>query len=205
VGQLEVAGRGATVPVLLSLITGDVELYLRRHLDEQSPTPGVPEDAVREYLRCMTPECVHADCEGYRRGDDRSRAMSGTTAQETRYRRLVCVSEALVRFITLEHQGRLLDPDEAPVGVSLRKHVHFLEDPLSVALDQIDDVAFCIAVSVGEFVQNGDTGVLDDLSEVDDMREEPGAVVPASVCALAEGGSEMQVDRLVCWQLLVVE
>ncbi len=43
-------------------------------------------------------------------------------------------------------------------------------------------------------------GVLDDLSQKDDACEERGAVVPASVRALAEGGTEVPVDRLVCRQ-----
>ncbi len=58
---------------------------------------------------------------------------------------------------------------------------HLVEDSLSVAFDQIDDVTFCVSVTVGELFQHGDRGVLDDLSELDDTRAEPGAVVPASV------------------------
>lgn len=40
----------------------------------------------------------------------------------------------------LEAQAHLLDPDEAPIRVSLREYEHILEDSRSVQLDQIDDV-----------------------------------------------------------------
>jgi hypothetical protein len=80
-----------------------------------------------------------------------------------------------------------------------------LEHPRSVALNKIGDVAFCVAGAVGEFVENGDACVLDNVSKVNDSRDESGPVFPASVCALAEGRTVVPVDRLLCGQLLVVE
>lgn len=99
----------------------------------------------------------------------------------------MCVSEALAGLITLEHQGRLLDPGEAPVGVSIREHVHLLADSLSVALDQLDDVAFRIAVAVCELVQNGvpPTVVSSDCSRAGHPRDSvknPGASAPVNAC-----------------------
>jgi haloacetate dehalogenase len=45
----------------------DPEFYLREHLKKQGKTPGaITEDAIREYLRCYTPETIHAACEDYR-------------------------------------------------------------------------------------------------------------------------------------------
>jgi len=50
------------------LIEADPEYYLRRHLDGQSTTAGVPsESLIREYLRCYcVPGTIHAICEDYR-------------------------------------------------------------------------------------------------------------------------------------------
>lgn len=63
-----------------------------------------------------------------------------------------------------------------------------MENPLSIALDQVDDMALCVAVGINKLIQNSDRGVLDNLSKKDDAREERRAAVPASVRALAEGG-----------------
>lgn len=60
------------------------------------------------------------------------------------------------RQLAFEHQGRFLDPDEAPFGVALREHVHLLAYPLSVVPDQIDDMAFRVAFAIDEFIQNSD-------------------------------------------------
>jgi len=49
----------------------------------------------------------------------------------------------------------------------------------------------------------GSRCLLGGVAELGDAREEPGAVAPVAVCALAEGGGEVAVDRLVRWQLVV--
>lgn len=55
-------------PLPEQLIAGATEAFLRSHLEKQSATPGVPEEAlVQEYLRCYRdPALVHAVCEDYR-------------------------------------------------------------------------------------------------------------------------------------------
>lgn len=52
------------------MIGSDRERFLRRHIDGQvSATPGAVCDAAfAEYLRCYTPETIHAICEDYRAG-----------------------------------------------------------------------------------------------------------------------------------------
>lgn len=54
-------------PLPETMIGFDPEFYLREHLKKQNKTPGaIAEDAIREYLRCYTPETIHAACEDYR-------------------------------------------------------------------------------------------------------------------------------------------
>jgi haloacetate dehalogenase len=54
-------------PLPERLIGHDPEFYLRRHLTSQNKTPGaLTEEAIAEYLRCYTPETIHAACEDYR-------------------------------------------------------------------------------------------------------------------------------------------
>ena len=54
-------------PLPETMIGFDPEFYLREHLKKQNKTPGaITEEAIREYLRCYTPETIHAACEDYR-------------------------------------------------------------------------------------------------------------------------------------------
>jgi haloacetate dehalogenase len=54
-------------PVPEHMIGQDPEWYLRQHLEKQNKTPGaISEAAIAEYLRCYTPETIHAACEDYR-------------------------------------------------------------------------------------------------------------------------------------------
>ncbi len=54
-------------PIPEHLIGADPEFYLREHLGRQSKTPGaITEAALAEYMRCYTPETIHAACEDYR-------------------------------------------------------------------------------------------------------------------------------------------
>jgi haloacetate dehalogenase len=54
-------------PLPEHLIGCDPEFYLREHLRKQNKTPGAVTDAaLAEYLRCYTPETIHAACEDYR-------------------------------------------------------------------------------------------------------------------------------------------
>ena len=49
------------------LIAGDPEYFIRTNLTDFADAEGVfPEAAVAEYVRCFTPEAVHAACEDYR-------------------------------------------------------------------------------------------------------------------------------------------
>jgi haloacetate dehalogenase len=49
------------------LIGADPECYLRYTLDDGAATPGaLAPEAVAEYIRCFTPEAIHASCEDYR-------------------------------------------------------------------------------------------------------------------------------------------
>ncbi|WP_309394691.1 alpha/beta fold hydrolase [Chelatococcus sambhunathii] len=55
-------------PLPERMILGDVEFYLREHVERQNKISGATEEAVfQEYLRCYrSPEGVHAVCEDYR-------------------------------------------------------------------------------------------------------------------------------------------
>lgn len=55
-------------PLPERMILGDVEFFLREHVERQNKIPGATEDAAfAEYLRCYrSPEGVHAVCEDYR-------------------------------------------------------------------------------------------------------------------------------------------
>jgi haloacetate dehalogenase len=55
-------------PLPERLIEGDIEFFLRTHLNAQSKTPGVPsEELFQEYLRCYRlPGGIHSICEDYR-------------------------------------------------------------------------------------------------------------------------------------------
>ena len=55
-------------PLPERMILGDVEYFLREHVERQNKIPGATEpDAFAEYLRCYrSPEGVHAVCEDYR-------------------------------------------------------------------------------------------------------------------------------------------
>lgn len=55
-------------PLPERMILGDVEFFLREHVERQNKVPGATEEAAfREYLRCYrSPEGVHAVCEDYR-------------------------------------------------------------------------------------------------------------------------------------------
>lgn len=54
-------------PLPERLICADLAFYLRHHIDKQNKTLGaITPDAYAEYLRCYTPETVHAVCEDYR-------------------------------------------------------------------------------------------------------------------------------------------
>jgi haloacetate dehalogenase len=54
-------------PVPEHMIGANPEWYLRQHLEKQNKTPGaISEAAIAEYLRCYTPETIHAACEDYR-------------------------------------------------------------------------------------------------------------------------------------------
>ena len=51
------------------LLAGKEEYYLRLKLGSQGlGKGGISEDALREYIRCCTPEQIHAVCEDYRAG-----------------------------------------------------------------------------------------------------------------------------------------
>ena len=54
-------------PLPEHLIGLDPAFYLRSHLTNQNKTPGaLTDEALAEYLRCYTPETIHAACEDYR-------------------------------------------------------------------------------------------------------------------------------------------
>lgn len=55
-------------PLPERMILGDVEFFLREHVERQNKIPGATEEAAfQEYLRCYrSPEGVHAVCEDYR-------------------------------------------------------------------------------------------------------------------------------------------
>lgn len=55
-------------PLPERMILGDVEFFLREHVERQNKIPGATEEAAfQEYLRCYrAPEAVHAVCEDYR-------------------------------------------------------------------------------------------------------------------------------------------
>lgn len=55
-------------PLPERMILGDVEYFLREHVERQNKVPGATEpEAFAEYLRCYrAPEGVHAVCEDYR-------------------------------------------------------------------------------------------------------------------------------------------
>jgi haloacetate dehalogenase len=55
-------------PLPERMILGDVEYFLREHVERQNKIPGATEpEAFAEYLRCYrSPEGVHAICEDYR-------------------------------------------------------------------------------------------------------------------------------------------
>jgi haloacetate dehalogenase len=55
-------------PLPERMILGEVEFFLREHVDRQNKIPGATEEAAfQEYLRCYrAPEAVHAVCEDYR-------------------------------------------------------------------------------------------------------------------------------------------
>ncbi|RXF73046.1 alpha/beta fold hydrolase [Hansschlegelia zhihuaiae] len=55
-------------PLPERMILGDVEFFLREHVERQNKVLGATEDAAfQEYLRCYrSPEGVHAVCEDYR-------------------------------------------------------------------------------------------------------------------------------------------
>lgn len=55
-------------PLPERMILGDVEYFLREHVERQNKIPGATEEAAfQEYLRCYrAPEAVHAVCEDYR-------------------------------------------------------------------------------------------------------------------------------------------
>src|SRR4051794_11443831 len=105
----------------------------------------------------------------------------------------------------LQHHRRFVDANETTVGVTLREHVDLLPHPLPVALDQLDDMAFCVAVSTDKLIHDCDGGVVDSLSKLHDAREKGVAIVPASIRALAKGGTEMSVGRFNDGQSPVIE
>lgn len=54
-------------PLPETLIGANLAFYLQHHINQQNKTPGaITPDAYAEYLRCYTPETVHAVCEDYR-------------------------------------------------------------------------------------------------------------------------------------------
>ncbi len=100
-----------------------------------------------------------------------------------------------------QRQAHFLDPDKATVGIALGEYVHLLKNPGSVPLAQIHDVAFRVAIAINEFIQDSDRGPLHDFSKTNDTREEGGAIMPASVDALAKGTAEVPVERFFRGQL----
>jgi hypothetical protein len=102
-----------------------------------------------------------------------------------------------------KRQGRFLDLEKASVRIALREHVNLLQKPGSISFSQIHDVTFRVTITINEFIQNGDRGVLDNLSKKGDAREEGGTIAPASVDALAKGGAEVPVECFFRGQLRV--
>jgi hypothetical protein len=110
----------------------------------------------------------------------RSRRVQGKAGPSTR--------------LFFEYQGCFLDSGKAPVGIELRKNVHLLENPLSIALDQIDDMALCVTVRIDMLIENGNCGLFDNFAKQDDACDERRTVIPASIGSLAKRRAEVPID-----------
>jgi haloacetate dehalogenase len=85
----------------------DLEYYIRRKLDKKGVGLGpFTEDAMAEYVRCCTPENIHAVCEDYRATLGVDYEMDGTDLAAGR--RIQC--PLLVVWGENSHVGRHLDP-----------------------------------------------------------------------------------------------
>ncbi|MGH6943279.1 MAG: alpha/beta fold hydrolase [Geminicoccaceae bacterium] len=92
------------------LLAGREEYYIRRKLDKPGVgTAGFTEEAMAEYVRCCTPENVHAVCEDYRAASSVDFEMDRADLEGGR--RIEC--PVLVLWGEKSHVERSFEPMEA--------------------------------------------------------------------------------------------